>query len=293
MSGAALALVLAAALLHALWNVVAKKTGGDARFAFMAAFFLVVVWAPLGARVGWQALPRWGAIEWAALLASAVLHVVYFTTLLRGYRLADLTVVYPMARGTGPVLASLGALAWLGERLSAVAAVGLALVAVGVFFIAGGPTLWSKAHDPAHRARVRAGLLWGGLTGALIAAYTLVDGYAVKVLLLSPILVDYVGNLLRVPFLLPAALRDRGSFVELWRAQWRAALVVAVLGPLAYVLVLYAMQLAPVSHVAPAREVSMLFAALIGGRLLGEVDRAARLLGAACIAAGVAALALG
>ena len=112
-------------------------------------------------------------------------------------------------------------------------------------------------------------------------------------LLISPILVDYVGNLLRVPFLLPAALRDRGGFADLWRSQWRAALVIAVLGPLGYVLVLFAVQLAPLSHVAPAREVSMLFAALIGGRLLGEADRATRLVGAACIAAGVGALALG
>ena len=293
MSATALALVFSAALMHALWNVVAKKTGGDARFALMAALILVVVWAPLGIWAGWQALPRWGALEWAVLLASAVVHVVYFTTLLRGYRLADLSVVYPVARGTGPLLASLGGVVWLGERLSPVAAAGVAGVAVGVFFIAGGPGLWAKAHDPLQRGRVRAGLFWGALTGALIAGYTLIDGYAVKVLLLSPILVDYVGNLFRVPFLLPAALRDRRGFAVLWRAQWRAALVVAVLGPLGYVLVLYALQLAPLSHVAPAREVSMLFAALLGGRLLGEGERATRLLGAACIAGGVAALAFG
>ena len=109
--------------------------------------------------------------------------------------------------------------------------------------------------------------------------------------MLSPLLVDYFGNLFRLPFLLPAALRDWRGFGAVWRAQWRAALVVALLGPLGYVLVLYALRLAPLSHVAPAREVSMLFAALIGGRLLGEGDRASRLIGAACIAAGVIALA--
>src|SRR4029453_19146107 len=98
MSAAALALVLAAALMHALWNVVAKRTGGDARFALMAALLLLVVWAPLGLWAVWQALPRWGALESMVLLGSAVVHVVYFTTLLRGYRLADLTVVYPVAR---------------------------------------------------------------------------------------------------------------------------------------------------------------------------------------------------
>ncbi|MEO7056204.1 MAG: EamA family transporter [Caldimonas sp.] len=293
MSATALALVLAAAMLHASWNVVAKKTGGDARFALMAALLLVVVWAPLGLWVAWRAVPLWGVVEWAVLLASAVVHVFYFTTLLRGYRLADLTVVYPVARGSGPLLASFGAVVWLGESMSAVAAAGVAGVVLGVFFIAGGPQLWSKVHDPAQRARVRAGIGWGAATGALIAGYTLIDGYAVKVLLISPILVDYVGNLFRVPFLLPSALRDRRGFGALWRTQWRAALVIAVLGPLGYVLVLYAMTLAPLSHVAPAREVSMLFAALLGGRLLGEGDRASRLLGAGCIAGGVAALALG
>jgi drug/metabolite transporter (DMT)-like permease len=293
MSATALGLVIVAALLHALWNVVAKRTGGDARFALMAALFLVAIWAPLGAWAAWSELAHWHVLEWSVLLGSAVVHVLYFTTLLRGYRLSDLTVVYPVARGTGPLLASMGALVWLGESMSGVAAAGVAGVAIGVFFIAGGPGLWAKAHDPVQRRRVRAGIGWGAATGMLIASYTLIDGYAVKMLLISPILVDYVGNVFRVPFLLPAALRDRRGFGEVWRVQWRPALVVAVLGPLGYVLVLYAVRLAPLSHVAPAREMSMLFAALIGGRMLGEGERGLRVAGALCIAGGVAALALG
>ena len=132
---------------------------------------------------------------------------------------------------------------------------------------------------------------WGVATGALIAGYTVLDGYAVKVLLIGPVLVDYVGNLLRVPILLPPSLRDVAGLRSAWRGQWRHALVVATLGPLAYILVLYAVTMAPLSHVAPAREVSMLFAALLGGRLLGEGDRALRIAGAVCIAAGVIALA--
>jgi drug/metabolite transporter (DMT)-like permease len=294
MSLAALALVLVAALLHAAWNIIAKKVGGDSRFALMTSLIVLVLWAPVCLLAGVRdALPRWGWAEWAALLASALVHVGYFIALLRGYRVADLTVVYPVARGSGPLLASIGAVLWLGESLSWLGAGGGGAVVFGVFCIAGGPALLTKAKDPLQRARVRAGLRWGGLTGALIAAYTLVDGYAVKVLLLSPILVDYLGNALRVPFLLPLALNDRAAFAALWRVQWRAAFVIALLGPTAYVLVLYAVQLAPLSHVAPAREVSMLFAALLGGRLLGEGDARLRLAGAACIACGVVALALG
>jgi drug/metabolite transporter (DMT)-like permease len=93
--------------------------------------------------------------------------------------------------------------------------------------------------------------------------------------------------------MLPGALADRAGFVRDLKAQWKAALLLAAISPVAYVLVLYAVQLAPLSHVAPAREVSMLFAALLGGKLLGEADRGLRLLGAACIAGGVIALALG
>jgi drug/metabolite transporter (DMT)-like permease len=293
MSTPALALVLIAAFLHALWNIAAKKADGDNRFALIAALQVVVLWAPLGLWAAWGVVPGWGGREWAVVLASAVLHLLYFSTLLRGYRVSDLTVVYPVARGSAPLFSSFGAVLLLGEALGIQGVAGVVAVALGVFFIAGGPGLWSKVHDPTQRRRVRAGLVHGVATGGLIAGYTLVDGYAVKVMLLSPILLDYLGNLCRVPFLLPQALRDLAGFGHAWRMQWRYALVVALLGPLGYVLVLYAMTLAPLSHVAPAREVSMLFAALLGGRLLGEGDRGLRLAGAGCIAAGVIALAFG
>ena len=293
MSVQALALVLTAALLHALWNIAAKHAGGDHRFALISALLVLLLWAPAGLWAGWNVVPQWGWAEWGIVLASAVVHLVYFNTLLRGYRASDLTVVYPVARGSGPLLSSIGAVLLLGEHLGPLGIAGVAGVTFGVFLVAGGPALWAKAHDPTQRARVRAGLGYGAVTGALIAGYTLIDGYAVKVMLLSPIVIDYFGNVFRVPFLLPAAFRDPAGFKQAWRTQWRHAAVVAVLGPLGYVLVLYAMQTAPLSHVAPAREVSMLFAALIGGRLLGEGDRGWRLAGALCIAGGVASLALG
>lgn len=293
MTPAALALVLAAALLHAAWNLVAKKAGGDHRFAFIAAVQLALLWSPLALWVGWEVVPHWGWIEWAAVTASAVVHLAYFTTLLTGYRHADLTVVYPVARGVGPLVSVIGAIVLLGERPGLAALVGVAGIVGGVFVLAGGPALWQAAHDRARRARVHVGLRYGAATGLMIAGYTLIDGWAVKVLLLSPILVDWFGNLLRIPLLAPWALRDRPALRAAWRAQWKPALVVATFGPVGYVLVLYAAQLAPLSHVAPAREVSMLFAALLGGRLLGEGERWLRIAGAACIAGGVALLALG
>lgn len=293
MSSAALGLVVLAGLIHACWNIAAKRGGGDARFALLTQLALAVVWAPLGIVLGWQQIPHWGAADWLLVIVSGMLHLVYFLVLLRGYRLADLTVVYPLARGSGPLLTSLVAVLLLGESLSGWGALGVAAVVGGVFLIAGGTGLLRAASDPAKRERTRAGLRWGLLTGVFIASYTVVDGYGVKVMLLSPILIDYVGNFVRIALLGPFVMRDRPAFRAAFRAHWKTALFIGTISPVSYVLVLYAMQVAPMSHVAPAREISMLFAALLGGHLLSEGDRGARIAGAALIGCGVMALAAG
>lgn len=293
MTASALALVVLAGLIHATWNIVAKKAGGDVRFAAFTALLLALLWAPLGIWLGWEVVPTWGRVEWALVIASGILHVLYYITLLRGYRNADLTVVYPLARGAGPLLSSLVAILLFGERVTLPGIAGMVAVVAGVFFVAGGRRLLRAADAPAGHARTRAGLLYGVVTGVFIASYTLVDAYAVKFVLMSPILLDYYGNFVRLALIAPSVLRDRVTAARHWRAQWKAALIVAAISPLAYVLVLYAMRMSPVSHVAPAREVSMLFAALIGGQLLGERDRIARTAGAALIALGIMALALG
>ena len=298
----ALALVLLAAVLHASWNIVAKRAGGDHRFTLLTSLLTSLIWLPAGVWFGWAEVPHWGLLEWGVIAVSAAVHMLYFNALLTGYRVGDLTVVYPLARGSAPLLTAGVAVLLLGERLTAVGAAGVLGVCGGVFLIAGGPALWRRGHDPAARSRMddqaarsrtRAAIRWGLITGALIAGYSVIDGYAIKVLAIGPVIFDYLCNVLRVPLQLPQLWRDRAGFTAAWHRQWPHALVVATLGPLAYILVLYALQLAPLSHVAPAREVSMLLAAVLGGRLLGEADRGLRLLGAACIAVGVMALAAG
>ena len=140
---------------------------------------------------------------------------------------------------------------------------------------------------------MRHGIVYGALTGVFIAAYTVLDGFSVKVMLIAPIILDYFGNLLRLLILSPAVLRNRARLAHQWRRNRRLAFGVGVLSPLSYILVLYAMQTAPVSYVAPARELSMMIAAVFGVKLLQEPDAAARMLGAGFIASGVIALALG
>jgi drug/metabolite transporter (DMT)-like permease len=288
----ALALVLVAALLHASWNILAKKTGGNRHFVWMGGVLVVVLYAPLALWLGWREVPTWGARQWAFVCASGLLHLGYFEVLMKGYRVSELTVVYPVARGIGPLISSLVAVLVLGESLGAQGALGVLAICIGVFVIAGGPALLRATQDPARRARVHAGVAWGAATGAFIAGYTVLDGYSVKRLAIAPLLLDYFSNLARLPFMLPTALRDPAGARDAWRRYWKYGVVVAVVSPLAYILVLFAVQRAPISHVAPAREISMLFAALIGGRLLGEGDRWQRVAGAALMGGGVGLLAL-
>ncbi|GAB3260705.1 EamA family transporter [Chitinimonas naiadis] len=282
----ALALVVIAAFTHASWNLLAKRAADSRHFVWLYSAGTVFLWFPVIVLVCWVERPHIGWPEAIALIGSALLHTAYSLSLQRGYKVGDLSVVYPMARGTGPLISFFGAMLVLGERPGWVAAGGALLVVLGVFLLAGGPRLFKPGAD-------RKGLLWGVLTGIFIAMYTVWDGRAVKVLLLSPFLIDYAGNLLRLLLLTPRALSDRPALLPEWRRYWQPALGVSVLGPLGYTLVLFAMQMAPVSHVAPARELSMMVGAWYGARLLDEGDLHRRLLAAAIIVAGVLCLALG
>jgi drug/metabolite transporter (DMT)-like permease len=235
----------------------------------------VVLWLPLA--VADAAIE--GGISWAGvafMAGSGALHVGYYTCLQRGYRDGDLSVVYPLARGAGPVLSVAGAIVFLGERPSALGLVGGALIVAAVLALALGGS--------------RAGIGAALATGAFIAAYTVWDAHAVGPLDQPPIAYFVGAELIRGVVLAPLALR--GDVAQTWRRDRRAILGVGALSPLAYVLVLFALARAPISLVAPVRESSVVLGALLGARVLGEGDLLKRVLAAAAIAAGIAALAL-
>jgi drug/metabolite transporter (DMT)-like permease len=282
------ALIVLAALMHATWNLAAKKAQGGQIFVALCSLFSISIYAlPIAFVVARYGLPR-GNSAWLAIAASGAIHLAYFSILQKGYREADLSVVYPVARGTGPLVSILAAVSLLGERPSLQAWAGALVVIVGVFLLAGGAAL-VRSRD----TRARAGLYWGSLTGLSIAAYTVLDGYAVRWLAVSPLLLDYAGHLLRVGLSTPYLVWRRGELYAECRRTWRYALVIATIGPLGYLLVLLAMQSTPISYVAPARELSMLVGAFFGAHLLDEGEVKRRLACAAVIAVGVLLIALG
>lgn len=280
----ALALVLLAACTHATWNLSAKRAAGCRHFVFLYSALSIALYLPIICWILWTTRPDFGLQHWLALLGSGVLHLGYSLALQAGYRSSDLSLVYPLARGFGPLLSFFLAILLLGESPGPNALLGVLLVVGGITLVSG---LLERRHkDP------RRGLLWGLATGCCIASYTINDGWAVSVLLISPFLVDYAGNLFRVVVLAPGAWLDRRQLALDARDYVRHYATVSVLGPLGYILVLYAMQLAPVSHVAPARELSTLVGTLLGAVLLKERVSPARLLGVCCIVGGVVSLAL-
>ncbi len=280
----ALAFVLLAACTHAIWNLAAKRASGSHHFVFWYSVVSAVIYLPVIVYLIITTRPDFGHLQWLALLGSSLLHVGYSMTLQAGYRHADLSLVYPLARGSGPLLSFFLAVTLLGESISWQSVLGVVLIVGGILLVTG---LFVTGQR--ERGKV---ILYGLGTGCFIACYTINDGWAVKVLLISPFFVDYTGNLFRALVLAPSAWRDRATTLAEFPRFRHSILTVSLLGPLGYILVLYAMQLAPVSHVAPARELSTLVGTWIGARLLREKSGPARLAGAACIVAGVVALAL-
>jgi len=285
MPALALLLIIIAAIFHATWNFVAKKSGGTTVYAFSTALVTVILWTPvavlLTSRSPELSIATWTSMGWLMVTLSALIHAIYYVVLLHGYKVAPLSVVYPIARGTGPLLSSFSAIILFGEPLTVFTGLGVLFIVLGIMLLS-----WSKEISIFDAPSLR-GVAWGVLTGITISLYTLTDAYAVKSLEMNPVLYDYISNLIRVFILLPFALKSSISIFDTIKVNKKGILTIAILAPTAYILVLMAMQIAPVSHVAPAREISMLFGAFLGGKILKEGHLVQRMFAAGLIGVGV------
>ena len=289
------AMVLVAALAHASWNALIKSD--DDRLVTLGAInavrFLLCIPIVL-------ALPLPDRASWPYLAASSILHVGYYTFLISAYRFGDLSKVYPLARGLSPLIVAAGAYAFAGERLSPMALVGVAVACMGIasLSLGGGATparsarvhtgALSSAGDGAAQARTnRRGVVFAAGTAVFIAAYTVTDAMGAR---LSGHAVSYVAWLSildGLPILLVAGVLRRAGLAHHLAARAWKSVAGGALQLTAYGLVVWSLALAPMAAVSALRETSVLFAAIIGVKLLGEPLGTHRIAAAALVAAGI------
>ena len=286
MPAGAVGLVAIAAVCHATWNLITKRTGGGIVFLWLMGVASTVLLLP-AAVIAVERMDRsMDRDDLVAVLGSGVIHVFYFGFLQSGYRSGDLSVVYPVARGTGPLLAAVTGITVLGDRPGPIAVIG------GIALLAGVVGMSGIAVD---RLRLDRSVVLGLLTGISIACYTLWDRRAVATLDLPPVFYFWASTGTYAAFVTPAALRARGPkfSADFVRGHWKPAVAVALLSAASYSLVLTAMTMAPLSYVATLREASILVATVFGIRFLGEAVTRRKTVAATSIVLGVIGLAVG
>jgi drug/metabolite transporter (DMT)-like permease len=281
-TGAALALVLSAAVIHATWNAMAKGARDPMAMLWWAGIFSSLVLAPPSLYV--LATDGFPPRALPFVVATVILHSMYFFALGRAYQTGDFSLVYPMARGMGVAIVPVGAYYFFDERLSRIGVLGIALIGAGIFALHWRRGAWRED------ALFKPGTGWAVATGLCIASYSLVDKVGVSHI--NPLPYLWAMMLGSCVSLLPAVLGRRGSLTREWRENRLAILLSGVLSPGGYLLVLFAFRLSKTGYVVAGREVSIVISALIGSLLLREGRLAQRLLGAAIVASGVICVAL-
>lgn len=272
------ALVLVSAVMHAGWNLIAKR-GRDGLVAMaMIKVPNILIATCVIAVMGWPALDAWPYV-----LASAAVNCLYFLCLINAYRVGDLGVAYPVSRGLAPILVLLLSLAWVREVPSAGTAIGVLVIGAGIVALA-------SQRNPGKPQR--ATLLWASGVSVCIATYTVTDGVGAR-LSGNPIAYVALLNILTGIVLISVALRKkREELAAALREDWKTAFAGAAMMLGAYTIVVFALTLAPMAQVAALRECSVIFAAILGTMFLHEPFGARRIAAAVVVAGGIAILVL-
>jgi drug/metabolite transporter (DMT)-like permease len=280
----ALAFLLVAALLHAGWNLFVKRSREKQVFTWWGLVVGSVCFAPL--LLLSQSFPL---RIWPYVIFSALVEGAYYIILTRAYEHGDFSLVYPMARGAAPAFLVVWAILFLGERPRPAGFVGLALLVLGLVIV-GGNTWWSLRKT---MALSRSGIILALSVALCISIYSAIDGAAVHIVAPLPYTVLVIS--LSTVFITPVILVRYGgrAAVTEWRANWLRIVIVGILMMLSYMLVLQTYAIAHVSYAGAIREISVVFAAFIGWRWLGEDFGFLRLLGASVIFVGILVIAIG
>jgi len=278
----ALGLLLVAAVMHTTWNLLVKRAKEKQVFIWCSLIAGVIIFSPL---IFTSSL--FIVSIWPYLLSSAFVEAIYYITLIRAYENGDFSLVYPMARGAAPAFLLIWATLFLGERPRLFGLVGIALLVFGLIIV-GGKTWWSLRKTTGFSKSTLA-LALG--VACCISVYTAIDGAAVHHV--SPLPYTVLVIALTVLFITPAVVMRYGNtaIVDELRTNWIRITLVGLFTLLAYILALKAYTLARVSYAGSVREISVVFAAFVGWRWLGESFGVIRLIGAMFIFASILVIA--
>ncbi len=283
MSGLALGIVAVAAFLHASWNYLAKKSRNKLAFIWWAILFSVILFFPMFIYY-WPAATISSA-GWVCIVATGVLHAFYFWFMAGAYERGDLSLVYPLARGSGPLFVPILAVLLLNEQLSISGVLGITFVILGIFSIHLRSFSIQSMLEPFLAMR-GGGSLWALCTGSTIAGYSLVD--KIGVTNVHPPVYIYLMFVISLLLLSPYVfVKERLDLKKEWNINKIQILIVGFLDLFTYLMILFALQISKVSYVAAVREVSIVFSALIGIMLLQEKNAPQKLFGAVLISLGV------
>jgi drug/metabolite transporter (DMT)-like permease len=283
MSGLALILVVAAAFLHASWNLLAKKS--KKKMAFIWWFLLIATIGYLPMFLYYWPRTTVSPTGWICIIATGILHALYFWFMGGAYERGDLSLVYPLSRGSGPLLVPVLAIIFLQEQLSLAGIVGIFLVILGIYVIHLESFSMVSVIEPFRALRGSASA-WALCTGGTIAGYSLVDKVGVG--LVYPPVYIYLMFVISLLLLTPYVLAKQRTALKLeWLVNKGPVLIDGFLVLFTYLMILFAFRLSKVSYVVAAREVSIVFSAFMGIVWLKEKHAPQKIAGAALIALGV------
>lgn len=289
MTGLSFGLIILSALAHSTWNFLLKRSDDNELFIWLLLATASLLMLPLGVTLFW--FYPFGHPGWFFLLLTVALHMLYFLFLGRSYTMGDLSLVYPIARGIGPMLVPILAVVILSESVAGLAIVGIVAIVLGIYTVTWWGNFGSVIRDPLEFLK-SPGTRYAVLTGLTIASYALIDKRGVDHV--EPFLYMYLMTLGSALGLSPYVLRKWGTAVvgREWRANPGSIVLGAILLFLGYGLVLTAFSLSRVSYVAPAREAGIVIGVLMGVFLLREPFGRGRLLGSSFIVIGLGLIAL-
>ena len=283
MSGLALLIVLIAAFLHASWNLLAKKSRN--KIVFIWWFLLIAAIAYLPMILYFWPTAVISARGWTCILATGVIHALYFWLTAGAYERGELSLVYPLSRGSGPLLVPILAVLLLGEKLSILGIVGIALVIIGIYSIHLQSFSIKSTLVPL-QAVPKSASLWAFFTGFTIAGYSLVDKIGVQAVF--PPVYIYLMFAISLLLLSPVVVIRHAAAIKIeWHVNKAFILINGILVLATYLMILFAFQISKVSYVVAAREVSIVFSALFGIMALREKNAYQKIFGSVLIALGV------